>query len=324
MPTFLSSRIAQSFPNLHAEARARVQRFRRKLSARGSEIRLIGIAALVGVAAGVSVSAMGWISKVMHSLIFGIRITDWLSAATLLDQLIVLCAPIAGGFVLGCFILLQARRRMRPIVDPIEANALYGGRMSLTSSFVVAVQNLISNGFGASVGLEAGYTQLSAGIASKLGATLKLRREDLRILVGCGAAGAIAAAFNAPLTGALFELIIGTYTTVALAPVVVAALLATLVARLVPIGTLLIEAGQVPTVVPSDFVPAVALGIVCALVGIAIDDDGLCGRGAVRKSSVPAGLRRRMMGGVVVGLLALHTPQVLSAGHGALHLKLRE
>jgi len=321
MPIFLSNRIAQAFPGFHAEVRARVQRFRRKLSARGSEIKLIGIAAIVGIAAGVAVSAMGWISKLMHSLIFGIRITEWLSAATLLDQLIVLGAPIVGGFVLGCFILLQARRRMRPIVDPIEANALYGGRMSLTSSFVVAIQNLISNGFGASVGLEAGYTQLSAGIASKLGAVLKLRREDLRILVGCGAAGAIAAAFNAPLTGAFyaFELIIGTYTTVALAPVVVAALLATLVARIVPTGTLLIEAPQVPAIVPSDFVPAIALGIVCALVGIAIMMMVSAVEELVRKSTVPAWLRPTI-GGTVVGLLALQSPQVLSAGHGALHL----
>lgn len=303
--------------------RERLQRFRRKLSARGSEIRLIGIAAFVGIAAGVTVGVMGWISKAMHSLIFGVGIGDWLSAAAGLDRSIVLGAPVAGGLVLGCLLLFQARRRTPPIVDPIEANALHGGRMSLTSSVVVAVQNLISNGFGASVGLEAGYTQLSAGIASKQGAMLKLRREDLRILVGCGAAGAIAAAFNAPLTGAFyaFELIIGSYTTVALAPVVVAALLAAFVARLVPTGSLLVEAGQVPAAVPWDFVPAIALGLVCALVGIAIMMMVSAVEEIVRKSAVPAWLRP-LMGGIVVGLLALHTPQVLSAGHGALHLNL--
>ncbi|WP_103874849.1 chloride channel protein [Bosea lathyri] len=311
------------FATLRVEAWARLQRFRKKLSARGSEIRLIGVAALVGIAAGVAVSAMSWISKAMHSLIFGIPVLDWLSAAPLLDRLIVLSAPIVGGMVLGCLILLQARRNMRPIIDPIEANALYGGRMSLTSSVVVAVQNLISNGFGASVGLEAGYTQLSAGIASKLGATLKLRREDLRILVGCGAAGAIAAAFNAPLTGAFyaFELIIGSYSTVVLAPVVVAALLATLIARLLPTGSLLIEAGHMPAIMPGDFVPAIALGVVCALVGIAIMMMVSAVEELARKSAVPPYLRP-LLGGVAVGLLALQTPQVLSAGHGALHLNL--
>ena len=115
------------------------------------------------------------------------------------------------------------------MVDPIEANALHGGRLSLNDSLIIAAQNLISNGFGASVGLEAGYTQLASGLASKIGLSLQLRRSDLRILVGCGAAGAIAAAFNAPLTGSFyaFELIIGSYTILSLAPVVVSALAAT-------------------------------------------------------------------------------------------------
>ncbi len=64
------------------------------------------------------------------------------------------------------------------------------------------------------MGLEAGYTQIGAALASRLGRMFRVRRGDLRLLVGCGAAGAIAAAFNAPLTGAFyaFELVIGTYT----------------------------------------------------------------------------------------------------------------
>ena len=59
---------------------------------------------------------------------------------------------------------------------------------------------MISNGCGASVGLEAGYTQIGAGAASWIGRLFNLRRNDLRLMVGCGAAGAIAAAFNAPLS----------------------------------------------------------------------------------------------------------------------------
>ena len=67
----------------------------------------------------------------------------------------------------------------------------------------------MSNGAGASIGLEAGYTQVGSGFSSRLGEILRLRRNDLRILVGCGAAGAIGAAFDAPLTGAFyaFELV---------------------------------------------------------------------------------------------------------------------
>ena len=86
--------------------------------------------------------------------------------------------------------------------------------MSLPTRRGRRAQTMISNGFGASVGLEAGYTQVGCGLRLPARRAFGLRRDDLRILVGCGAAGAIAAAFDAPLTGAFyaFELVIGTYT----------------------------------------------------------------------------------------------------------------
>ena len=76
--------------------------------------------------------------------------------------------------------------------------------MSLSDSMVITAQTVVSNGFGASVGLEAAYTQMGAGFASFMGAALGLRRPDLRTLVACGSAGAIAAAFGGPLTGAFY------------------------------------------------------------------------------------------------------------------------
>ena len=74
-----------------------------------------------------------------------------------------------------------------------------------------------------------------AATASALGRAFRVRRNDLRLLVGCGAAGAIAAAFNAPLTGAFyaFELVIGTYSLATLAPVVMSAICAVSVMRVV-------------------------------------------------------------------------------------------
>ena len=104
--------------------------------------------------------------------------------------------PIVGGLLLGLLNLGLARWWPRTPIDPIEANALYGGRLSLADGAVVGAQNIVSNGFGASVGLEAAYAQAGGGLASRLGGAFGLRRADLRVLVGCGAAGAIAAAFG--------------------------------------------------------------------------------------------------------------------------------
>ena len=135
--------------------------------------------------------------------------------------------------------------------------------MSFRDSVIVAAQTLISNGFGASVGLEAGYTQLAAGIASKLGSAFRLRRADQRMLVGCGAAAAIAAAFGAPLTGAFygFELIIGTYTVVSLAPVLTAAVVATLVSHSFGVEGLSGTIGQVAVFKTSDLPTVLVLAL---------------------------------------------------------------
>jgi CIC family chloride channel protein len=173
------------------------------------------------------------------------------------------------------------------------------------------------------VGLEAGYTQLAAGITSNIGLRLQLRRADLRTLVGCGAAGAIAAAFNAPLTGAFyaFELIIGTYTILSLTPVVVSALVSTLVARALLGANFSIDVGKFGNVVPQDYLPAILLGILCALVGIVLMQTVAFVEQLARKSSIAPAFRPAI-GGVAVGLMAMITPQVLSAGHGALHVNL--
>ncbi len=291
--------------------------------ARQNEMGTVFAGGAVGVISGCAVTGMSLISREMHSLIFGISDVDRLSSSDISNKLLLLLAPVCGGMLLGLLLFILSRTRKKPMVDPIEANALHGGRLSLTDSIIVAIQNLISNGFGASVGLEAGYTQLAAGLASKLGLKLQLRRADLRVLVGCGAAGAIAAAFNAPLTGAFyaFELIIGTYTIVSLTPVVVSALLSTLVARLLAGNDFTIDVGRFGTVVPADYVPAILLGACCAGAGILIMQGVSFVEELARKSSVPTPVRPAL-GGIVVGLLATISPQVLSAGHGALHLNL--
>ncbi len=144
--------------------------------------------------------------------------------------------------------------------------------MSMRDNLVVSLQTLLSNGFGASVGLEAAYTQMGAGSGSQLGKLLRLRRADIRTLVGAGAAGAIAAAFGAPLAGAFyaFEIVIGAYTPSALAAVAVAALAGSFIAQAAGLTPYLLPAATVVTLHPRDYVLFAALGLVCALIGVAV------------------------------------------------------
>ena len=78
----------------------------------------------------------------------------------------------------------------------------------------------------------------------------------------------------------------------------------------------------VPTAIdPADYLPILALGMLCALVGIAIMRGVTLTEEMFRRSGVPVWLRPAI-GGLAVGLLALVTPQVLSSGHAALQVGL--
>ncbi len=143
----------------------------------------------------------------------------------------------------------------------------------------------------------------------------------MRILVGCGAAAAIAGAFGAPLGGAFygFELIIGSYSIASLAPVGMASLVGYLTAQVFTPDRLGIETGAVSNLAVHDVVIAAFVGVLAAVCGIVMMRGvAACELLFTRLRVKPA--LRPMFGGAVVGLLAMISPQVMSSGHGALHL----
>ena len=288
---------------------------------RARESSLILLAVIVGVLGGLVVAAMGSCVDLFHEMLFHLQHGERLSARFTLDPVLAISVPLFGGLLFG--IGSEVLRHWRPEreIDPIEANALHGGRMSLLGSIIVTAQTVWSSGVGASVGLEAGYTQFASGIASRIGVAFRLRRSDLRILVGCGAAAGIAGAFGAPLAGAFygFELIIGSYAPASLAPVGISALIGYLVAHWVEPADLGVVAPDKTVLLTNDLVLAAILGLLSAVLGIILM------RGVALCESLLATMRirptlRTVAGGLAVGLMAIVSPQVMSSGHGALRV----
>jgi chloride channel protein, CIC family len=287
---------------------------------RAHETSLVILAILIGIIGGVVVVAMSVAVAALHAVLFDISIRERLSSQIAIDPWRAVLVPAVGGLLLGLAFLVLARFRPAREIDPIEANALHGGRMSFRGSVIVALQTVWSSGVGASVGLEAGYTQLASGLAASLGRAFHLRRADQRIMVGCGAAAAIAGAFGAPLAGAFyaFELVIGGYTPASLTPVGVAAVAGYFVTHGFGALSLGIRVGTVGDVLGRDLAIASLLGLLSGLFGIAIM------RGVAACEALLAKIRlwpplRPALGGLGVGAMALLTPQVMSSGHGALH-----
>ncbi|HEY4922590.1 MAG TPA: chloride channel protein [Xanthobacteraceae bacterium] len=288
---------------------------------RAREAGSVALAAVVGAVAGLIVTVMSKMVTLLHQLFFWLGPDERLSAIKSINPVLAVLVPTLGGLLLGLVGLWISRMRRERFIDPIEANAVRGGRMSFRGSMIVALQTVWSSGVGASVGLEAGYTQAASGIASWFGRLFHLRRNDLRLMVGCGAAGAISGAFGAPFGGAFyaFELVMGGYTAGALVPIAIAALNGFLVSKVfapLPLG---IYANAMGPVMGKDLVIASAFGVIAALVGVSIMRGvALCEQLLERSKLWPP--LRPAVGGLLVGCMAIVTPQVMSSGHGALHI----
>lgn len=312
-------RLLHSIPDAGAPVYSRgIASFRRVF--RSSEAALILLAVAVGIGAGLLMILQHAVAHGMQALIYGLSGAS-LSAAPSVDVVRLLALPIFG-LLLGAATRV-ALRRWRTPVDVVEANALHGGAIPLRDSLIVCAQTIVSNGAGASVGLEAAYAQAGGGLASAFAQWLRLRRADIRILVGAGAGAAVGAAFGAPLTGAFyaFEIVIGAYTPAAIAPVAAASLSAVLLIRSAGIEAYVVVLPGAKAITTVDYLLYAALGLISAFVGIAVMRAVTFLESHVRRSFIPE-IWRPAVGGLLLIPLAMITPQVLSAGHGALHIDL--
>lgn len=319
----VTRRMASALANLLDKARAWAEPrrlFRLQGRLRSNELTQILVCAVWGAVVGAMVGGLHLLIDFLHRVLFRIADGSSLSTGIGIDPERILIVPVAGGLLLGLMALVLRRLRPNDTVDPIEANALHGGRMSIRDSMRLVGETLVSNASGVAVGMEAGYTQLGSSVLSKVGQTFRLRREDLRVFTAAGAAAAIAAAFNAPMAGAFYgyELILGSYAIPALAPVGVAALCGTLSMRA-------IAGGQPLFVVEQTFDFALWVYLLFALLGLLAAGFSIlimqsvtwAERGFRRVPFLPQWLRPAL-GGVFVTGLALLVPQVMGSGHGAI------
>jgi len=282
----------------------------------------VAIATLVGAAAGLATIAIGFAAHTLQILFYNIDFDERLSSLQEIDPRRLGALPLGGALLVFITWAWSRGRATRP-VDPVEANALRGGRMSFRDSLFVTAQTLCSNGFGASVGLEAAYAQMGGALASITGRFLNLRRSDLRTWVGAGAGAAIGVAFGAPLAGAFyaFEIVIGSYTVANVAAVIAACIAGWLMTKLVHFVPMVIPITTADDYKLSHYLLYAVLGLVCALYGIGVMRiigwvDQLTGRVSAARPYRP------IVGGLLLVGVALVSVQTLSAGHGAMYLDL--
>ncbi len=194
------------------------------------EFILIGTALVVGLGAGLGAVAFRYlisgVGRVGYQIIPSL-VPGW-------GKAYVVIVPLVGGALVGPMIFFFAREaKGHGVPEVMEAIALRGGRIRPQVAVVKALASSLCIGSGGSVGREGPIVQIGAALGSSLGQVLRLSDDRTRNLVACGAAGGIAATFNAPIAGVIFalELILGEFSVRYFSTVVISAVAAGAVGR---------------------------------------------------------------------------------------------
>jgi CIC family chloride channel protein len=137
--------------------------------------------------------------------------------------------PLVGGLLAGLVLHLAGRAfTSSRAVDYMEAVLVGDGQIGFRATMAKSVSSLLTIASGGSIGREGPMVQLAAMVGSKLGRVARAPIPRLRLMVACGGAAGIAAAYNAPISGALFvsEIVLGSTAMESFGPLVVASVTA--------------------------------------------------------------------------------------------------
>ncbi len=289
--------------------------YRRRLTNYESVLAYSMLGILGGLASGIVVLAFEW-AIVELALLVGVggggedfeSLPRWLCFAL----------PLASAVVLGvAYALLKPETREVGIVHVLSRMDSHYGALPLRNAVVQFMAGSFALATGQSGGREGPGVHLGAAVNSLLGQRLRLPNNSLRILIACGTAGGIAAAFHTPLAGVIFamEVIIAEYTVVGFIPVMLAAVSASAISRILP------GSGTMFTIPPTELkslmeIPFIVfLGFCC---GLAVACFIKLSSSVSRLSNLNVAIRFTGAG-LVTACIALWVPEVLGIGYDTLN-----
>jgi CIC family chloride channel protein len=287
---------------------------------------LIALAVLTGVAAGVG-------GVVFHLMIDGFTQlfsghADYSAVGHAINPHVpglgiwfVVVAPVVGGLIYGPLVAKFApEARGHGVPEVMLAVNQGGGKIRPQVSLVKSLASAICIGSGGSVGREGPIVQIGSAIGSLAGQVFRRPESELRLLVACGAAGGIAATFNAPIAGVVFalELILRNFRRESFGPVVISAITADLIARAAFGNHTFLSLPGFTVSSPLEIVLYAGLAVVCTVVGRAFIRVLYRGEDlADRLWRLPEWLRPAA-GGLLLGLVLLAVPQMYGVGYPVL------
>lgn len=298
----------------HRKLIAFLLRWRRRNLSDRNFVLLISL--LVGIFTALAGLLLKWLIEQIEVLLtheFAATSSNWLY----------LVYPVIGVWLTMLFIRYIVRDDIgHGVTKILFAIARKQSRIKPHNTWTSVVASAITIGFGGSVGAEAPIVLTGSAIGSNLGKLCRLSNKYMMLLVGCGAAGAVAGIFKAPIAGLVFvlEVLMIDLTMTSLLPLLVTSVTAAGLTFAVS-GTNPIFEFHLQDAFTVDRIPAyIALGIVCGLVALYFTRTMSFLENIFRK--LQGRYRRFLLGAVMLSLLIYLFPSLYGEGYDLITLLL--
>jgi len=228
--------------------------------------------------------------------------------------------PALGGVAAGTALWWAARIKAGANSDYMEAVAIGDGRLSIRQGLLRSLSSLFSVASGGSLGREGAMVHLASLCASAIGRFTYFSTTRLRLLVACGAAAGVSAAYGAPIAGALFvaEIILGTMAMQSLGPLMIAAATANIVMRMTGHYHTTYQMAHMPQIDGAEALSFIALGVLTGVAAPQFLKFLAFSKKAFQHAGLPLPVRLGA-GGTLLGLLLIFIPDVAGNGYSVVH-----
>ena len=239
---------------------------------------------------------------------------------------LIILIPMIGGLIVGPLIyFLAPEAKGHGVPEVMQAILLKGGFIRARVAIVKAIASAITIGTGGSVGREGPIIQIGSSIGSTVGQFFRVPNKRLKTLVGCGAAAGIAAAFNAPIAGALFavEIILMDFAVAQFSPIVISSVMATVISRMFEGDFAAFLVPKYELASPYEIIFYFILGAVSGIVSYMFIRSLYFSEDLFdNKFNFPEYLKP-VVGGLLLGIIALGFPQIMGVGYESINLALK-
>ncbi|MCW6052066.1 chloride channel protein [Lyngbya sp. CCAP 1446/10] len=292
------------------------------------ETLLLILSLVIGGVTGAGVVTFHYLIHFIHSLM----LEDFMGAIASKGPWTLACIPTLGGVIIG---LMRWRfRDFGPNMSSLIAATRGLQELSPLKPITKMVAASVSLGTGASLGPEAPSVEIGANFGMLLAQVLQLSPERQRLLLGAGAAAGLSAGFNSPIAGVFFALevvLASTFATSSVSVVLLSAVVSALIAQIClgaqPAFALPVYDVRSPLELPLYMGLGLLASFVCLAYTEAIQFTDRCFQGKIRGFGWLGRLPRPfhpILGGAIVGLVALQFPQVLGVGYETVEAMLQD